>query len=263
MFAVKPEIRANEVIYGKLKAATVHSLATLLVAVICAGLVFWLWYPDPFYSMLGGLELFFLVAVVDLVLGPLLSLVIYTPKKPRAVLLRDYSVIGLIQASALVYGMYTVAISRPVFVVFAVDGYEVVLADDLRDEDLAAAARPQWKRRSWTGPQYVWAPMPEDPKERTELIFSALSGRDIQFLPKYYRDLAEGEDFIVGRGRGISDFIAEYPEQEDVIKRAGAQMEKSEKSLAWLPVRSFKGVWAVAVDRQTLKPLQWLPLESY
>lgn len=248
---------------SKLKAAAIHLLATLVVGGLCAILVFKIWYPDPFYRMLGGAELFLLIAASDLVLGPVISLVIYSSKKSKSVLRRDYFIIGVVQAAALAYGLHTVAVSRPIFVVFAVDGFEVVASDELQDDDLAAAPQPQWRRRSWSGPQFAWARMPADPHEKTELIFSALNGKDIQRLPKYFESLDLGREEIRSRAKDLVNLKTAHPERaaeiDDVTRRAG----QSFNQMMWLPVRSFKGIWTVVLDRATLQPIAWLNLDPY
>ena len=62
-----------------LKAALVHLSGSLLVAVMAASLVFGLWYPYPYRELSGGRDLFFLVVAVDVVCGPLLTLVLFNP----------------------------------------------------------------------------------------------------------------------------------------------------------------------------------------
>ncbi|BFM17643.1 hypothetical protein R50073_38260 [Maricurvus nonylphenolicus] len=121
-----------------------------------------------------------------------MSLVIYNPAKPKSELVRDYSVIGLIQLSALVYGLYAVAESRPAYIVFVKDRLEVVTAIDFDSEDFAEASDP-YNQISWLGPRRVCVEYPTDPEERNELVFSAVSGKDIQLFPKYYRGCKSGE----------------------------------------------------------------------
>lgn len=253
----------REILLGKLRAATVHLLITLIVAALCALLVFKIWFPAPFYQMLGGAKLFLLVTISDFILGPLISLVIYTPKKTRSVLFRDYIVVAFIQASALVYGMHAITAARPIFIVFAVDGFEVVAAGDVTDEDLSKAPELQWRQRSWTGPQYVWAPMPEDPRERTELIFSALNGKDIQFLPKYYKSLNTGHDLIASKAKPVDQLMQKYPEQMPVIRDAISNTGRERGEILWLPVRYFESVWTVLVDKKSLLPKAWIDLDPY
>ena len=97
----------------KFRAVLLHFLVTLVMAVAAAALIFLVWYPHPFESMLGGTRFFLLICICDLVLGPLTSLIIYNSKKSRRELIFDYSVIGTLQLAAFVYGLYTVANIRP------------------------------------------------------------------------------------------------------------------------------------------------------
>jgi len=54
-------------------AFAVHFLVTLALSAGAAALVFLVWYPDPFQTMLGGAKLFLVLLMCDLGLGPLTS----------------------------------------------------------------------------------------------------------------------------------------------------------------------------------------------
>ena len=82
-----------------------HLLFSVLVAAMVAALVFGIWYPTPYGELAGGQGLFRLIVVVDVICGPLLTLVIYNPKKPRVELFRDIGLVVLIQLGALGYGL--------------------------------------------------------------------------------------------------------------------------------------------------------------
>jgi len=73
----------------KFFAFGLHFLATAMLGAIAAALIFFVWFPSPFATMIGGTELFMLVVGCDLVLGPLLTLVIYNPSKKRRELIFD------------------------------------------------------------------------------------------------------------------------------------------------------------------------------
>ena len=103
--------------------------------------------------MIGGTELFLLVVGCDLALGPLLSLVVYNTRKSRGKLVFDYVVIGILQLGAMIYGVYIVAGTRPVYVAFSMDRFEIVTARDIDDKELAAARSPEYRRLPLTGPQ--------------------------------------------------------------------------------------------------------------
>src|SRR6187401_541882 len=76
----------------KFVATGIHFLVTLTLAAVAAALIFVVWFPDPFETMIGGTELFLLVVGCDLALGPLISLVIYDSRKSRRALVFDYAV---------------------------------------------------------------------------------------------------------------------------------------------------------------------------
>ena len=99
------------------------------------------WYPYPYRELSGGRELFALVVAVDVVLGPLITLVIFNPAKTRCHLVMDFTVIGLLQVAALAYGLWTVFVARPVHLVFEYHRMAVVHAIDV-DSDLLAKAPP-------------------------------------------------------------------------------------------------------------------------
>ena len=85
----------------KFIATAIHFGVTLALAACAAALIFLVWFPDPFETMIGGTELFMLVVGCDLALGPLISLVIYDSRKSRRELVTDYSIVGTVQLAAL------------------------------------------------------------------------------------------------------------------------------------------------------------------
>ena len=120
----------------KARAAGIHLCISLCLAALAAALVFGLWYPYPYREISGGRELFWLIISVDVVMGPLLTLVVYNRAKSRREKLLDFSVIGALQLAALCYGLWTVAQARPVHLVFAYSRFEVVHKVDIDPESL-------------------------------------------------------------------------------------------------------------------------------
>ena len=99
---------------SRLRASAIHLAISLSIATLAALLVFGWWYPYPYRELSGGRELFTLVVAVDVVLGPLITLVIFNTTKTRRHLAMDFTVIGLLQVAALAYGLWTVFVARPV-----------------------------------------------------------------------------------------------------------------------------------------------------
>ena len=115
----------------RLRASAIHLAISLSVATLAALVVFGWWYPYPYRELSGGRELFALVVVVDVVLGPLIMLVIFNVAKTRRHLMMDFTVIGLLQVAALAYGLWTVFVARPVHLVFEYHRMAVVSAADV------------------------------------------------------------------------------------------------------------------------------------
>lgn len=110
----------------RLQAFLIHILLSALVLSTTLALVAFVWYPAPLFWADGGREVIQLIAFVDVVLGPLLTLIVY--RKGKKSLKFDLSVIASIQLLALGYGVVTMYQQRPVFVAFAVDKFYTVTA---------------------------------------------------------------------------------------------------------------------------------------
>ncbi|MDZ7910100.1 MAG: hypothetical protein U5N10_18975 [Gemmobacter sp.] len=119
------------------KAAFFHFLGSVLVACFAAVLVFLLWYPHPYGQLSGGSKLFAILIVVDVVCGPLLTLVLFSPRKSRREFFVDMSLVVLIQVAALSYGLYTMYQARPLFLVHEVDRFRVIGMPDYGDANVS------------------------------------------------------------------------------------------------------------------------------
>ena len=109
-------------------AFTLHMALSLLVFSSLVAMMLLYWFPGKLFFIDGGWQGLKLVAMVDLVLGPALTLLLYKPNKPKLVL--DMSLIAGIQIAALAYGFYTTHQQRTLAVVFADRTFFTVSASD-------------------------------------------------------------------------------------------------------------------------------------
>lgn len=246
----------------KASAFAIHFLVTLALSACAAALVFLIWFPDPFQKMLGGTKLFEVMVACDLGLGPLTSFVIYNSKKSRRELLFDYTVVGTIQLAAFLYGLYAVANIRPVYIAFVKDRLEVVAAAEIDAADLAKGGERYRTRPKW-GPQLVGTQEPQDPQERQKVLFSSLAGKDYSVLPAYYVPYEQVVPQIKHRPLPLSELETRHPEAKPLIASAVAQLHIPAESLIWLPAKHRKGFWTALLDRETGKPVYWLPVDPY
>jgi len=222
---------------AKLRAAIIHGTITAFIGVLTGVAVFYIWYPGAFSEMSHGTELFLLVLLVEMFLGPVISLIIFNPGKLPSELIRDYCIVGLVQFAALFYGMYSVFISRPVYMVFVKDRIEVVSAVELSDSDLEVAA-PKFKSLPKLGPRTICVEFPANAEEKSDLLLSSLNGRDIQLIPKYYRECFKGE--IASNTYTREDFVSFETLGESFVPNAVRNDD-----FTWLPVVTRFGAWLV------------------
>jgi hypothetical protein len=120
-----------------IRATGIHFCIGLFLSAILAWLVFSIWYPYPYRTLAGGVELFTIIMVIDLVCGPLLTFILFSPTKPKRELMIDLSLVIFIQIIALSYGMWTVWQTRPIFVVHETDRLNIISRVSLDKKELA------------------------------------------------------------------------------------------------------------------------------
>lgn len=172
------------------KAFSLHLLLSLTLITAIAVTALLVWYPHGLWRISGLDRLMAIMLVIDVTAGPLLTLVIYRPGKPG--LAFDLKAIGVVQAAFLAYGLHTLWLSRPVFLVGTDVRFTLVSASHIEADDLLKAARPEWRRLPWTGPYLVGVLPPKDPKTRLALLDELMkTGRDQEQLPDQYRPYEE------------------------------------------------------------------------
>lgn len=164
-----------------------HLLMSFAVALVSLCVVFLLWYPSPLHLALGVESIFLLLLVIDVIVGPLLTLIV--AKQGKRTLKMDLLTIGFIQVFALIYGLYIVAQGRPVWIVYDSNRFELVQAYEAIPQS-KEMADPSVFNLGFTGP--VWAAV-------------------IESLPA---DLAKGDAYYK------SEFLKVY--SEEVASKVGA-----------------------------------------
>jgi len=245
----------------KLLAFGIHFIATALLAAAAAALIFLVWYPHPFELMVRGLELFTLVVSCDLALGPLLSFVVFSRSKTKLALIVDYTAIAIVQISGMVYGVYAVAESRPVYVVFSVDRYEVVAARDLKESELAAVTDPNYRKAPLDGPHYVAVIVPA--KEREQSLFDEIAGNPSYVRPKWFHPLTDALPQIRQRARPLADLEKMHPDVKPSLAEALRKISIPVERLRWVPISTRAGFWTALLDIDSGLPVGWVAYDPY
>lgn len=241
-------------ILAALRASLVHLFFSILVAAIFAALVFLIWYPLPYVELAGGKELFLLVVGVDVICGPLLTLVLFDTGKPKKELWRDLGLVAIIQLAALGYGIYNVWIARPIFLVMEIDRFKVVNLPDLDSTEARSALDKlpaSLKSNLWSGPVVVAIREPVDAQERKDVLFESIQdGRDYAQRPDFYLPYeGDAAKKSLSKARPLALFLEKQPSQ----KVAAAAMATAKRVMisqwVYVPVIGRKD-WIAILNNQ-------------
>jgi hypothetical protein len=101
------------------QAFGIHLAISAVVLAALMAVIFMFWYPGILFNVDGGWTGLRIVISVDLVLGPLLTLVVYKAGKPG--LRFDLTCIVVFQVVCMAGGMFIVHAERPLALVLAYD----------------------------------------------------------------------------------------------------------------------------------------------
>src|ERR1700733_2351164 len=179
----------------RFRAFVLHLLGSAIVLTLVLGTLYLGWYHWPGWYLAGVGQVVLVLAGVDLCLGPLLTLVVASPRKVRQALARDIGIIVVVQLCALIYGTISLWNGRPLYYAFSVNVLQLVQAYDLDARELALAQQqhlelaPYW----YSVPRWIWAPLPADAKDAERIMDSAIAGGvDVIAMPRYFKQWDDG-----------------------------------------------------------------------
>jgi hypothetical protein len=240
-------------------AAGIHLCITAAVAIPIGVLLFGVWYPPPYFGACGADRLLLLMLGVALILGPLLTLIVF--KAGKWGMTFDLAVIACVQLLALAYGLQVTAKSRPIFLVGAIDRFIVASSDMITDADLAKGSQPEFRSRSWTGARLAGARIADD-KARERLVEAAMAGLDIQSFPEDYVPYDVVAGALAARGKSL-DQLRARPGAASLVDAWLAASHREPDSVVWVPVVARTHDLAMLLDRNTGVPLQALQIDPW
>lgn len=232
------------------QAAGSHLALSAIIGVVVLAAMILVWYPPPYFDAAGGNDLVLLMVGIDVALGPLLTLAVFNPGKGMGKLRFDLAVIGILQIAALAYGVHVMFAARPAYLVFAVDRFDLVMANTLPDAELAKAS-PPYDRRPIGKPPTIGVKVPDDAKLKEESLFIALGGVDLPMQPRFYARYEEVAAEAAKRAQPIKALRELNPDGRDRIDKTIRDSGRSEADLAFLAARAPNRDFAVIVDRSS------------
>jgi hypothetical protein len=136
---------------SKLKAAGIHFVISVSVITLFLLFVYFIWYDRIFAGLAGVINPIKVLVLVDAVLGPLLTFIVY--KAGKKSLKMDLTLIVVVQLLAFIYGAYTLYMGKPTLVVLKDNVFEVVIQNQTEPEQWPDAA--ELPINTWLSPVYV------------------------------------------------------------------------------------------------------------
>ena len=235
-------------IMTKLKAAGIHLLLSIFIVTFVFTIMYFLWYPKGYFTIMGGKALIALIGGVDIFLGPLLTFVVF--KAGKKSLKFDLFCIGFMQIAALTYGVYVMFEARPVFTVFNIDKFQIAAVVDIVDYELAKAKSPQMRQLSVTGPKLVAIGEP-DKNDKKEVIFAQIESESAYRYPKLFDEYNAHKSEVIKAGKPLADLAKISAENKLVIDQFISKSNRPETDFLYLPIASELAEMSAIVDAKT------------
>jgi len=242
----------------KFKASIIHLSISAVIIGIFYLFVLNVWYPSPYFQVSGLLGIMLMLVAIDLVLGPLLTFIVFKPNKSS--LKFDLSVIVMIQIIALGYGAIAVYEGHPVYIAYTVDRFTLVSVNEV---DPQKALYDKFKVSTFEKPIIVYAKPPEEQEERNKLLFDSLEGKgDLENHAKYYEPIDQYTDKILERSVAVDKILA-FPNSKKELESFLKKQGKEAKEFAFLPLMGKAKVMLWVLDRKDGKPVGVLDIDPW
>ena len=195
---------------SRYSAFAIHLGISFLIFVVLTYLVVFEWYPGIFFDSDGGWRGIRIIIAVDLVLGPLLTLIVFKAGKPG--LKFDMTAIALLQIVCLTAGTYVVYSERPLAVVFSDGRFSVMNKRDYIDAGHKRA--PNLRNFPGDSPKWVMVALPESIEDEADLRRNMMQAGQL---------VSTVSDLYVPFETSGADFFAEAEELEVVLTGSGWQ----------------------------------------
>ena len=246
----------------KAKALGIHFGISFVIFLVLLYFVIFHWYPTPFFTTDGGWQGIRLIVLVDLVLGPALTFVVFNPiKKTTRHLKMDLSIIALCQLVALVWGTWAVHNERPYLVIFSDQTFYGLPYYQIKETGLTQSDVSKFGH---TAPIKVFTDMPTRPDERLAIFNRAMEKQvPPHFLSEYYRPFDKNSlEKLVSSGIKMTIFLKGKDRIANKHYEQFAQKySKQLDNLLFFPLRARYGKFIVAVNKESLEFVDVLNIE--
>lgn len=216
----------------RIRAFLIHLGASIFIVTLVISLILYVWYPSPLASAQGTFDILKLLILIDVILGPLLTLIIYNVKKNS--LKFDLTVVIIIQIMALMYGLFTLSQSRPVWLVQVNSMFQVVTANSV-NESSQHNAKSEYQHNSWGKPRWIAT---DDQQAIQQLILEPA------FYPEFYIPIQQANSERKSKAHTL-----EHLKEFNTNERVENVLRKFPTASQWMPLRTNGDGLVVLLDK--------------
>jgi len=163
----------------------------------------------------GGWRVIRIIVAVDLILGPLLTLIVFKAGKPG--LKFDLSMIALVQFLALSWGVWITYTQRPAAVIYTMDSFTPVAAYQLAEQGITEKELKQYGD-DW--PILIYSNIPQD--EASQILARSLAEKKPVYLyTEYYSKFTPALATVLKQNSmQLEKYVEDKPKLKKIYQRS-------------------------------------------
>ncbi|MDZ7938406.1 MAG: hypothetical protein U5M53_09035 [Rhodoferax sp.] len=160
------------------------------------------------------------------------------------------------------HGLWTVAIARPVHIVFEIDRFRVVHVIDI-DPVLLPKTPTGINALPLTGPTLLGLRPFKDNQEKMEATMVALQGVQLGARPDLWQSYAQSVPDILKAAKPVNELKHRFAGHASGIDRLLSDAGHTDQDTVYLPLTGRKSFWTVFLDSKTAQIVAAMPLDSF
>lgn len=244
----------SKLILEKTIAFSIHLIISAIAIISILIYIKITWFQGALFSLERVWSAFQILILVDVVLGPLMTFIVFKPKKKTIVF--DLSIIFILQIAALMYGISVIKNQRPSIITFVGDRFEVIIESEFNTDTLP---KDFFDLKALEMPQLTYSLPGISEQEKSDFIIN-----DTQ----YQKDLSRHRQLKEYMGVILSkqlepNLITPHTEQSKATYNAFLNRNNTSNCFL-LPIQgTYDDAKIIAINTDTLKIIEVLELDPW
>jgi hypothetical protein len=243
-------------IKNKFKASLIHLVLSAVIISALVSLIIIYWFPSPFLGVTNFKDIALILILIDLVLGPLLTFIVFNPNKKS--LKFDLSVIVSIQFIALSYGLYMLYLSHPLYITYYENSFNIVTAKQANPEK---ANHTDLKISKLSSPIFAYLDITDD-ATKDQLFKDMVDGdADIEARTEYYKPYKNHLDTILANSLDADKIFSKSNMNEE--SKSFLKKNQNIDSFAFLPLLGSSSNAIIVLNKKTGKAVTTIQTDPW